>query len=64
MNWMFKLKKERTMVKHIRQCQCGASGVGPSTFYDLVNCQNCGLLYYIGPGVVNPIARIEYIKET
>jgi ribosomal protein L33 len=45
----------------LRPCpSCGESTYGHGRVIDLINCENCGAVYYIG--VKNPVAKFEKVK--
>lgn len=56
-----KPKTERRLVA-VRPCYCGSTQFEGSAFADLINCRGCGLLYYIGPFIDNPVAGYRRIK--
>jgi len=57
---MFFKKEKKEIIIGIRKCNCGCDGYDKGNFTDIVHCNNCGALYTIYPGIVNPVAKITY----
>jgi hypothetical protein len=56
-------KKEKYRLVPLKPCSCGYLGISSSRFDDVVHCENCGIVHYIGPGVTNRIAQWEAYNE-
>jgi hypothetical protein len=55
----FPKKKDKSKVRELklinkRHCWCGAMDYTKSDFPDLVNCNSCGAVYYLG--AASPVA--------
>lgn len=63
--WPFnKTPETRRTLKPLRPCWCGQSSYGWLRSDDAVHCNHCGTMFLFGPFVVDPVAKVEYIKET
>jgi hypothetical protein len=60
---MFNSSKKKQVLKchPKRHCACGAKDYSRFNFDDMVHCNSCGAVYFLG--VLNPVAKWVYEDE-
>ena len=59
---MFEPKEVKKIIP-LRKCHCGSKNYGFVKAGDGVHCYNCGTLYLIGPKIIDPAVKFEYVKR-